>query len=128
MVGPQMVIFVVVVIMVTMMASNIVYVAPCTRNVLDQQYLLSLHLVIDECSFGMKLDPQLPAGCWERKTLGEEGRGGVTAHPCHGDSPQGRHDCRLLNIHPPSSLLIKSWLCFLWQCAQPNTHVTGSCN
>lgn len=76
MVGPQMVIFVVAVIMVMMMASNIVYIAPCTRNVLDQQYLLSLHLVIDECSFGMKLDPQLPAGCWERRTWGRKGEEG----------------------------------------------------
>lgn len=57
---------------------------------------------------------------------GREKRGDGASLPP--DSPWDRYCCRLLKIHPPFFLLIKSWLCFPWQFAQPDTHVTGSCS
>ena len=107
-VGAQMVLFVVVVIAVMMTASNTVYIVPYTRNVFGQQYLLSPHLVINECSFGMETRSPTRADCWEWRAGGEAGRRGVTVPPCHRDRPRDGYDCCLLNIHAPSFLLIRS--------------------
>lgn len=101
MVGAWMVMFVVVVIMVRMTASNTVYIAPCPWNVFGQEYLLSPHLVSSECSFRMETWSPTPRWLLGKEGLGKAGRRRVTVQSCRGDSPWDKCGCHLLNIQPP---------------------------
>ena len=84
MVSAWMVMFVVVVIMVRVTASNAVYIAPCPWNVFGQQYLLSPHLVSNECSFRMETWSPTP-----RWLLGKEGLGSREKKGDHAVLPWG---------------------------------------